>query len=1613
MRRACKAVVAVGCVVIMLASETVAEAGLAAYWKLDESGGVSASDYTGHGHSAQLEGGPAWVVDGGRFGGALELDGVDDYVRAGFVLDPGTGAFSAFAWVKGGAAGEAILSQGGGGGTDQCWLGVDGAGKLGTWLTSNSRFGSGLVCAKTICDGQWHHVGVVWDGSRRSVYVDGMMAARDEEALPGLIGANGGMYFGAFADLRTGGFWRGRIDDVRIYDEALSKAEVQEVLKGPEGGGDDTVQAVMVVPKVLYVGGQAGVSVTATRGADNSGVSVPVEVWFRLDDANAVSVFAGSTNEAGRLGAAFRVPDVPSGTYTLEVDVGGVSGPLEATVQVKQMPVVFIETDKPIYKPGQKIQGRVLVLDKELKPWGETDVRVEITDGKGVKIHREQLRSNRYGVAAFELDLASELNFGTWKITAESGCGRGVVDVRVERYVLPRFEVKVVTERDYFRVDERIVGTVRARYFFGKDVEGEVEIRASRYIGVWDEFARYTGRLEEGEIKFELPAAGYVSGTPGAGGAGTVQLDVVVKDSSEHAEQTSKLLKIVESGIVHQLICEQGSVIPAQPFDVMLVAEDPDGRPISGQAVLSVRYFSSWKGLLGEETYELAIEGGSRRVSLSAPEGLTWVELESEVEAGGEQASASSTVYARYSPSDSFLHLKLAAEEPIHVGERVIIEVFRTYDGTVYYDVFAKGGTIWSDVSEGSRIEFVAAPEMVPKARVVAYVINPNNEIAADSVEFEVALEQTTELAVGFDANEVLPGEPVELVVQADGQAMVGLAVVDESVYGLHENRLNMKQVFDELERLFMEPQMEVHERWYPCGAYEVFERAGMQVVSSGDLMVPGGEEFWWRAGGGGAGGGGPLPEPVLGPDEQGGGEELAEVARIRQYFPETWVWIADLLTGPDGRARLELTAPDSITTWRVHAVSTGEQGLGIGESQLVVFQEFFGELDLPYSVTRGEQIAVPVQIFNYLDEAQTVWVELKEDGWFKLLEEAVKTVTIGPHSVGAVSFLIEPRDLGWGELEVSLRSRQRADAVRRELLVEPEGTGREWVTNGLLKAGELVVLDANVPGDIVEGSGKVFLCVTPSLVAQSIEGMDELLEMPFGCGEQNMIFFAPDVEVLRYLKATDQLTPEVRAKAEHFITVGYQRELTYQREDGSFSAFGDQDSSGSLWLTAFVLGTFSGARDVQTIDERVLERAANWIESYQKPDGSWEPVGFVHHKEMLGGSGGGDALTAFVTIGLAEYGAGDPNVLSAAAAYLQGHLEDMNDQPYGLAISAVALAKVGQYEAAERAVSRLLELGIRDEQGLHWEPLPIETTAYGALALIALEKAQANEAIKWLSLQQNGRGGFGSTQDTVMALKALMTAARLQRRDTTLVVTVKGADGQKLAGFEIDANNFDVLQMVELPVGGHIELCAEGKGETRFQLVRRFHVLVAEGQSSSERMGLEVHYDANEVEVDDIVQVTVVVRYHGPAESSGMTIVDVGVPTGFCVVQESLDALVNANQVSKVELAGRKVIFYIDELAAGEERVLQFEVKARFPVRAVIPDSKAYLYYEPQVRVEAAGGPIVAGLKVGVADFRDLASFAEHWLEKGSVFDVDGDNRVTFKDYSAVVGGWGSHTKR
>lgn len=1376
-----------------------------------------------------------------------------------------------------------------------------------------------------------------------------------------------------------------RLPVIALITALLGSGSISSLALGQES----THRALLVSPRELTSGSPASATVTVVDASGNLAPEVPVYLEL-LRNGESVGLLArGNTGADGHLFLPYELPDVENGTYEIRAIVAGVSDPLVSETTVSSTPAILLETDKPIYKPGQKILGRVVLLDSDLRP-RTGDVELTFFDARNIRIDRQHLTASSHGVAAFELQLASEVNFGVWKIRAEVDGEHSSRDVRVENYVLPRYDVIAQLPRTWVLPDEPVTGAVEARYFFGKDVAGEATVTASRHVGEWEVFDTFTGPLENGRLDFSLAPVEFVAGTPGNGGLGTIQLDFEITDSTGHLQKATELLTVSPAATTVQLISQQETIKPGLPARVLVVTESPSGDPKSADVDLQIQSFDLSGSLTGTEERTVQTLDGSFDLQLTPTEETSRIVLEASVEDAGRVARARLEISSTYSPSSNFIALfRQGAPGPAEVGEALTFTARTTAARTIFYEVFARGRTVFSATTSGDSIRFDVTPAMAPSARLVAYVIGDDGEVTADSLDFSVNLPSAFTITTSLPPENLAPGQSLTLAIDTGHPSAVGLSMVDCTVLALGRGRLHLGDVFAELERRFLEPVEEESGPepgfggpapglidfeggfwgggWNTPGTLEIFEESGLNVVTSDGLSVPGGQFV----------GGwddmmfdfdGPFPPEAA----AGGGETPSSSGpppvRVRQFFPETWVWEPELLTDENGLATLELTVPDSITCWELEAFGTSPEGLGVGSSRATVFQEFFVEPSLPVAVTRGEQFPVAIQIYNYLDRPQSVDLELGSGDWYELLGNASLSVEVPASSATVAHFAIRPTRLGSHRVEVVARGSELSDAVIRFLTVEPEGAPVTEVDNRVLEAGQTDTLDTTIPAHAIPDSGESFLMLTPSPIAQTLQGLADLISMPSGCGEQNMIRLAPDVEVLRYLDATGEVMPEIRAMAEHFINVGYQRQLTYQTTDGGFAAFGGEE--GSLWLTAFVLSTFSVARDVRDIDEGVLRDAADMLVGRQNPDGSFRTDDFLIHQEMDGGLSNSYAMTAYVTHALADYlregvdHAAALEALSRAGQYLVEKMDEVSDS-YSRSIAAATLTRMAGFEeVATTLVDELIEAAITEGTGLHWEPYPIETTGYVTLALLEQSRPQASGAVEWLSTQRNSLGGYGhSTQDTVVAIRALTQAALKIRADLDLTVEVKRG-ATTLATFTVDETNYDLLQSTELPVvtsaGGELPvITSSGVGNLGYQVVRRYSVPV-DFLPPPRDLRLTVDYDATDIEVDDRIDVNVEVVYTGEKDRTAMSLVEVGVPTGFEVVRTTLDALVESGPASRVETAARRAIIYLDGLTRDEPVRFGFQLRARFPVRADGALSRAYAYYDPEIQASTRGPELI-----------------------------------------------------
>ena len=715
-----------------------------------------------------------------------------------------------------------------------------------------------------------------------------------------------------------------------------------------------------------------------------------------------------------------------------------------------------------------------------------------------------------------------------------------------------------------------------------------------------------------------------------------------------------------------------------------------------------------------------------------------------------------------------------------------------------------------------------------------------------------------------------------------------------------------------------------------------------------------------------------------------------AEPPRLRQYFPETMLWLPDVETDVNGQVTLDFPVADSITTWRMTALASTQDGrLGSATGALRVFQDFFIDLDLPTSLTVGDEIAVPVGVFNYLTEAQSVRLELQPEPWFELLDEAEKTIEIAPNDITVVYFRVRALEFGRQPFQVTAWGSQMSDAIRKDVRVYPNGKEIRFTQSDRLTPDAPAIYNAIIPADAIPGTQGLTVKIYPGIVSQVVEGLDSMLRMPYGCFEQTSSTTYPNVLVLDYLKTTQQASPETQFKAEEYINLGYQRLTTFEvSSTGGFSLFGDPPPD--RMLTAYGLQEFSDMSRVHNVDPDLVRRAAEWIFVEQLADGSWEnDQGLVHENTWANLKDDRLPVTAYIVWSLVDAGFYDDARTQNGIAYVRENAANAEDA-YVLALVANALVSADRAEgtltsSTQAVLDRLVGFAQQENGGATWgsgvatfigstgQTGSIETTALAALALIRADAYpdMANAALTALIRQKDSFGTWYSTQSTVLTLKALIESVRSGAENVNATVKITLNDGQTRS-LTVTPDNFDVVQMVtfdDINVGRDniVDITVEGEGSLMYQVSGNYYLpwdlLTAYPDlvPVDDLLTIDVNYDRTELAVDETVQVDVsVTMAEGRAD---WALIDLGIPPGFTVETADLSARINRDSdraegdaspvLKRFELTGRQILVYIGNMSVDQPLEFSYQLRAKFPLTAQTPASTAYDYYNPDVSGE------------------------------------------------------------
>ncbi len=714
--------------------------------------------------------------------------------------------------------------------------------------------------------------------------------------------------------------------------------------------------------------------------------------------------------------------------------------------------------------------------------------------------------------------------------------------------------------------------------------------------------------------------------------------------------------------------------------------------------------------------------------------------------------------------------------------------------------------------------------------------------------------------------------------------------------------------------------------------------------------------------------GGGAAGASMGGSSGSGGSAGGTAAPRVRRDFPETLYVNPEVITGPDGKATVDVNMADSITQWRVSTLAHSADGkLGGGQGGIKVFQDFFADISFPATLTRGDEVSFPIAVYNYLSTPQTVKLVLSSGSWYTPLGATTQSVDVGPGEVVGAKFPVRVDQVGVQTLTVTATGSAASDALARQVLVVPDGKEFPTALSGSLAAGS-TQQSVSFPANAVPGSDELYLEVYPAFLSQVVTGMDSMLQVPNGCFEQTTSTTWPNVLVTRYMTQTGQITPAIQIKAESLISAGYQRLLTFEHKGGGFSWFGEQDPAPFLSVTAFGLMEFADMAKVQPVDPAMVQRTVSWLVGQQQTDGSWkgdQSEFFTFQTSTL-------RNTAFVVWALADNGYTGPEMQSGLS-YVKSQL-GTDEDPYTLGLVANAFAKAAPADPALTTVLADLDKKKHvDGDKLYWDSEGTQTNFYGggedanvaATALVAhaliLAGGYAGDvdgALTYLTSSKDEYGNFGSTQATIWTLRTLLLAAEKGTQGAVGSFAVD-VDGTPFTTLSLTKDKADLMTTVDMKpfatTGSHqIKLSFVGTGKVSYNLVAKHNLAWADvPPDPTGPLSITISYDKSALNVDDTVQATVNV-VNNTASIQNMVIATLGIPPGFQVLTEDLDAYKQNGQLSSYEMTGKQLILYLSALSPSSTTTFKYRLRATMPVKASDGGGEAYLYYQPDQKASA-----------------------------------------------------------
>ncbi|MGA2218512.1 MAG: MG2 domain-containing protein [Terracidiphilus sp.] len=1089
----------------------------------------------------------------------------------------------------------------------------------------------------------------------------------------------------------------------------------------------------------------------------------------------------------------------------------------------------YVYTDRPVYRPGHTVHIKAVVRrekgDDLILPDDKT-VELKVTDPDGKTVLTQTVPVSAHGTVSADLNLDPVAALGFYSIMLH---GMGGGSFYVEEYKKPEYQVTVKPTAPRILQGNTIQATIEARYFFGEPVAGakvKWVVHTSQHYW-WDEDesddnsegeGSAEGAGDEPDDTFGQTEQQEHDGVLDANGQLKISLPVAVdgkhldqdyrieaRGTDEANREVSGHSTVLATYGACRISAEPASYViePGQTPKVKVTAQDYDGKPIQTavHVAMTMRKWDSvthqssetpviardaQTGADGTVLVDLPLGGndgsGDFEVTASAQtpekrtvEGKTWVWIWSNA---GEWYNANTQAQI------------VADKKTYQVGDTAHLLLVTSLDES-WAVVTAEGDTVqWKQLIHltGKSVPFdVPITKLAQPNIVINAVIVHDNQVITAQKSLKVPLvERTLTITATPSKPKYLPGEKGSFDVFAVDyqgkpvQADLSFGEVDEALYSVRPDESgDIVASFYPKRFVYLQPQT----------SFDFFF-SGQAGLKSPLLALLADGTYHPR-----------LAQVKPGSD--------LVVPKVRKAFPDTAYWNPNVRTGPDGHARVEFNFPDALTTWRTTIRAMTDDGKAGGVvTRVLVRKNLIVRLAAPRFFRQGDETTLRVIAHNYLEDAKEVTFALDVSG-LEVIGGQTQKITIPSKGENFADWRVKAHVTGDAVLTAKALTNEESDELEMTIPIEAFGVKQRAATSGVVFSGSgQAQWNYNYPAASDAGSRTLTITVAPSVAGTVFDALDYLTGYPWGCTEQTMSSFLPDVIVSQAVDKLNIKSPIDRATLRDMVNAGLERLYSYQHDDGGWGWWPDDASR--VFMTAYVVSGLGQAKDAgYKIDDDRLGKARAFLQS-----------ALAAHPDMLPG------LRAYAVYALSTTGGAPKDALEN----VWDTRDKLSDE--GLALAGLALDAAGDARAKQAA--ELLEKraksdganawwsGNYDELLEDWGDTSNETTAL-ALKLIIREDRGSGllpKAAVWLAMHRDGDYWY-STKQTAMVIQGLTDYLSLSgelANSSDVEVLVNGASVGKHHFAPGDA--FALPWKIAVPAsqsanGGQVTISKSGNGIT------------------------------------------------------------------------------------------------------------------------------------------------------------------------------------------------------